>query len=181
MAARDHLPEIISRFKEGESLHSIGASIGVSRERVRQIVVVAGLTGRRGGKSLPPQQRGFQQMKGVQDRRLARDKHRFGCEPETVLALNQGLKVADKQSLAYKFNTHRVNASKRGIEWEFTFPEWIALWENSGHLHERGRPGYCMARFNDIGPYSKTNVYFTTIGGNVADYFAMRRAEKHKH
>lgn len=55
--------------------------------------------------------------------------------------------------------TQRVNAERRGIEWQFTFETWWRLWESSGHWPERGRRigRYCMARLGDCGPYAPFN------------------------
>ena len=67
------------------------------------------------------------------------------------------------------FNDQRSVARARGIIWEFTFEEWFAVWEQSGHLAERGRNKgqYNMCRFNDIGPYSADNVFIDTHVNNI--------------
>ena len=59
-----------------------------------------------------------------------------------------------------EYYQHRVNARVRGVAFELTFDEWLAIWEASGHLHERGRGRgkYCMARDGDKGPYAVGNV-----------------------
>ena len=53
-----------------------------------------------------------------------------------------------------KFQQQKYMAKRRGIEFLFTFEEWIKMWEDSGKWNERGRGAkkYCMARHNDIGP-----------------------------
>lgn len=58
------------------------------------------------------------------------------------------------------FCSHRTDAKRRNITFNLTFEEWLAIWEQSGHLHERGtRKGqYCMARFGDVGSYAIDNV-----------------------
>ena len=63
-----------------------------------------------------------------------------------------------------KFQQQKYMAKRRGIEFLFTFEEWIKMWEDSGKWNERGRGAkkYCMARHNDIGPYAVGNVSIQT-------------------
>src|SRR6266436_2773794 len=59
-----------------------------------------------------------------------------------------------------KFSKHRTQAGQRGVPFLMTFDEWMEIWMDSGHWHERGlkRGQYVMARFGDKGPYSIDNV-----------------------
>lgn len=59
-----------------------------------------------------------------------------------------------------QYNDHKSGAKVRGIPFLLTFEEWLQIWEDSGHFHERGnrRNQYCMARFGDVGPYAVGNV-----------------------
>lgn len=70
-----------------------------------------------------------------------------------------------------QYRMHRLHARHRGIPWEFTYVSWCLFWAESGHLHERGRKRgqYCMARFNDEGLYSPSNVKIITVGANVSE------------
>lgn len=86
--------------------------------------------------------------------------YQYGCEIEEVLSLNGGLSLSDKTSAAQKYRAQRWMADKRGIDWEFTFPSWCAVWFESGKWEQRGvlPHQYCMARHGDVGPYSPSNV-----------------------
>lgn len=66
---------------------------------------------------------------------------------------------------------HKYNASIRNIDFLLTFEEWIQIWVESGHLHERGckRGQYCMARFGDKGPYAVGNVKIILHKDNIAE------------
>jgi hypothetical protein len=69
------------------------------------------------------------------------------------------------------FREHKNGAKRRGIEFCFTFEEWVNWWEiNLGPtwLQKRGiRLGqYCMARNNDLGPYHPDNVKCLTCSEN---------------
>lgn len=59
-----------------------------------------------------------------------------------------------------RFVQQKADARRRGIAFVLTFAEWLNVWAISGHLPERGRGRgkYCMARFQDKGPYAIGNV-----------------------
>ena len=79
--------------------------------------------------------------------------------------------MTEEYILKNKFWSQRRSAKARGIEWYFTFEEWLHLWEKSGKLHLRGRTKgkYCMARKGDIGPYSIDNVEIIPFEQNNKD------------
>lgn len=62
--------------------------------------------------------------------------------------------------LKMRYREQRGMARLRGIPFLLTFPEWMQIWRDSGHLHHRGcrQSQYVMARFNDAGPYAIGNV-----------------------
>lgn len=96
----------------------------------------------------------------------------YGCSYQEAVAINAGRRLADKDGLASKYNFQRLNAARRGIEWQLSFSEWVSIWMESGHYSERGRGhGYCMARRGDIGPYSKNNVSIITCAKNSSDSY----------
>jgi hypothetical protein len=61
--------------------------------------------------------------------------------------------------------------NRRNVQWDLTFEDWLDIWLQSGHLHERGKGigKYCMARKNDAGPYAVGNVYITLHQQNNVD------------
>jgi hypothetical protein len=76
-----------------------------------------------------------------------------------------------ESKLHFRYRQQRANARGRGIRWRLTFEEWLRIWEQSGHLNERGcRSGqYCMARYGDKGPYVAWNVKIITHSSNVSE------------
>lgn len=72
------------------------------------------------------------------------------------------------RKLRYVYRKQRRNAELRGVDFQLTFEEWLKLWEDSGHLAERGpRKGqYCMARYGDKGSYKVGNVRICTVTEN---------------
>lgn len=74
----------------------------------------------------------------------------------------------DIKKLKIDFQNQRSSAKRRKIEFNLTFEEWLNWWCESGHLHERGprREQYCMARYNDSGPYALGNIKCVTTNDN---------------
>jgi hypothetical protein len=79
----------------------------------------------------------------------------------------------------YRYNQQMGGAQKRGIVWEFTFETWYKVWSDSGYYNQMGsRKGqYCMARTNDAGPYSPSNVRITTTSDNHKE--AVNQTRRH--
>ena len=67
-----------------------------------------------------------------------------------------------------KFNNQRKQARNRGIEFLFSFEEWMKIWIESGFWHERGchKGQYVMARNGDKGPYAPWNIEIITSEEN---------------
>jgi len=70
-----------------------------------------------------------------------------------------------------KYIRHRTNAIRRGIDWQFTFETWWQVWQESGKWEERGVGAgkYCMARYDDYGPYSPENVKIISMVENTKE------------
>jgi len=82
-----------------------------------------------------------------------------------------------------KFGTHKRRAKNHGIEFLLTFSEWLKIWADSGHFHERGikKGQYVMARFGDKGPYAIGNVKIITNAENVSEAHKGRpKSEEHR-
>jgi hypothetical protein len=71
----------------------------------------------------------------------------------------------------HKFLRQRWHAKDRGIEWHLTYEQWLVIWLESGHWHQRGnRVGcYVMARHGDTGPYAVGNVSIITCSQNISE------------
>jgi hypothetical protein len=81
-----------------------------------------------------------------------------------------GIKLAE-----WKFQKHKAQSKFRGIDFNFTFEEWINWWLSYGvdktldiKWPPKTRP--CMSRYNDTGPYEISNVYFSTHDQNLKDH-----------
>ncbi len=81
---------------------------------------------------------------------------------------------AYRNPIRVAYDTQYGNADSRGIAWRFTFPQWVAWWEQQlgpDWFKLRGvhRYEYCMARFGDEGPYAVWNVECITNAQNCSD------------
>ena len=70
-----------------------------------------------------------------------------------------------------KYQTHKSTAKIRGVDFNLTFAEWMAIWQQSGNFHLRGRGTgtYVMSRYNDTGPYAIGNVFIQPNIQNIID------------
>jgi len=65
-----------------------------------------------------------------------------------------------------KYSTQKAYAKQRGIDWQFTYDEWIAWWGDD--IINRGpkKGQLVMARNGDTGPYHPSNVRKATCAEN---------------
>lgn len=77
----------------------------------------------------------------------------------------------DLKALLLAFRRQRNSAKHRGVSWEISFDEWMSTWKSSGKLELRGigYGKYVMARYGDIGPYSKENIEIVPCEKNAKD------------
>ena len=83
-----------------------------------------------------------------------------------------------KMDIRYRrYQEQRLGSLQRGIPWLLPYWEWLQVWEESGHFHERGRKKgeWVMARYGDEGPYSRENVSIIRAEKNVSDAHRKRR------
>lgn len=79
----------------------------------------------------------------------------------------------DQYKKAYQ--THKYNCNGKTdvdgnpVEMRLSFDEWLAIWNASGHLAQRGRgkDKYVMSRIDDRGHYESGNVEVITHAENV--------------
>lgn len=163
----DH-PELVSRYRAGETLQQVGDSYGVSRERIRQILDGMGVRAKEGGIAKTARKRKAE-AKAKNEARFFR-KYGMTRERYREVQSNVGAQGAKPYECYYM---QRRNALARGIPWHFTFVSWWDMWERSGKWAERGRASrdsYVMARYGDEGPYEPRNVRIIRVHENNSEW-----------
>jgi hypothetical protein len=66
---------------------------------------------------------------------------------------------------------HKMNAKARGVPFQLTYRQWLAVWTLSGKWRRRGREPrqYVMCRKGDRGAYAIGNVYIATNAYNMRE------------
>ena len=72
------------------------------------------------------------------------------------------------------FIEHRGNATRRGIEFQFTFEDWTEWWGEDFNKQGLGRDDLCMCRNGDEGAYELGNIYKATRSQNADDALRKR-------
>ncbi len=121
--------------------------------------------------------------------RVEYDRARYRANKAQVKAASSAYRVANKEKVAeYRaihakritYNTQKSQAKSRGIEFLFSFEEWIEWWGDD--YVKRGREGHelVMARNGDIGPYAPHNVKKITASENQAEKWGNIRKKEIK-
>ena len=74
------------------------------------------------------------------------------------------------------YRAQKSSAKRRGIEFEFSFDEWMEWWGDDYHLRGNKYGQLAMCRFMDKGPYAPDNCYKGTNSAN-ASYARERERE----
>lgn len=144
-------------YRRGVTMKKIGEQYGLSRERVRQILKLDGLTGKDGGQSVHRKAAAAicaEQPRRAELRLRERVLAKWGISVDVWREHNQA------NGLLRAFGQQRDSAKKRGIQWCLTFAQWLDFWRASGKLDLRGRGTgkYVMARDGGRGPYAIGNI-----------------------
>jgi hypothetical protein len=154
------------RFRNGETLAAIGAEYGLTRERVRQVLVLRKGIDRTDGGAFA---RANQKRAKVDSRREGEAWAKWGCSRADYLSLLQMGKDLSAKGVSRErqpigaFIAQKRTAKMRGIAWGLTLWQWWTIWQESGRWEERGRgSGYMMCRKGDAGGYTADNVFIAT-------------------
>lgn len=156
-------PETVSRnqvicdaFASGRTLAAIGADYGISRERVRQILVANGVSADSGGVALSARQKKV----ASQEARNSNKLRIWGISLEEWTRLNT-IKNPLGENPFRAFTSYRRNARKYGDDrWRISFVEWWAMWEASGLWGKKGSSDerIVMIRTNPAGNFEAANL-----------------------
>ena len=68
-----------------------------------------------------------------------------------------------------EYHMQRAAAKHRGIDWQFTYDEWIEWWGEDIINRGRSSSNFVMARHNDVGPYHPSNVRKALLTENSSE------------
>lgn len=176
--------EILSIFKTGATYLEIATRYKISGERVRQIIdnfkKKTSLSGGIEIRRVILERKRKEKNKIDLQKKKSYIRKKYGISLDEFKAIcNQYGNSSGSASPFKKFNSHKANSIKRGIPFLFSFSEWFDAWIKSGKFEQRGRGfGYVMARYGDVGPYSKDNVYICTAAQNTADQYKSGKERK---
>lgn len=87
--------------------------------------------------------------------------------------MKEGYKGSPKHRYTEQKAASRKRVDKLGspIHWNLSFVEWMKVWEESEHWHERGtsKGQYVMSRIDDIGHYEMGNIVIKLSTDNVSE------------
>lgn len=164
MATKNRLDTIIDlRLNQKMSLRAIADRIGLTHERVRQILQAHGIktsrsqpTGRRvrSGYNLDPE----------------RVQHLYGCSLEELRAVQGRATLSDPHSPASMYRLHRKR-HLREPGWELSFPQWWTLWGGRWSKRER----WVLTPLHDDQPVSLSNVSLITRSELMRRYWKTKK------
>ena len=172
---RKGIQKIARRYLSGGTCTAIADEVGLTAERVRQILRALGISRLQGGVSLRTARRQLLQDK-ERLRKLERTARRnYRCsheEVERVLAEWRAISPAYRRlphwshrSPLHRFRVFSASASRnRRRPVALTLPEWWTVWKDSGHWknYGRGRRRHHMEVRNPTRPVDVRNVLVTS-------------------
>lgn len=152
-ASVEKLDMIVQRLESGATLQEIGDSLGVTRERVRQLAAKRRITG----------QVGLSKRKSIREEKFLRERDAryqgtYGCSYGEVIALNEGIPLSHPHSktLGYRMWVRNVLGTMRSTG-TLNFPQWCEAWGD--HWKDRGRGNsYRISRIDRTKPFTPDNV-----------------------
>lgn len=161
--------KIIDLYKRGSTQNQISKEMGVSKQRVDQILKRNSISRTDGGIFVAKKIR----EEAKQKERDSRHIKKYGCsyfEYRRILTLKDG----NGNSPQKCYRKQKSSAARRKIEWKFIFYSWWMAWEKSGKWEERGcgYGKYVMGRKDDKGPYSVGNIEIITCSENISNGYA---------
>jgi hypothetical protein len=164
--------KMVTMYRQGLTLEKIGQSFGLTRERVRQILVKNGIRREDGGQAKCARAKSA----AHQLRKEADAIKRYGVTYEQA-------RLASASGLMRAYVMQRNNAGKRGIAWNLNFAQWYDVWLVSGKLDQRGRGKgkYVMSRIKDAGGYEIGNVHIQLAVENSREAVAKWLGKRKQH
>jgi hypothetical protein len=166
----DAWPEIVRRYTQaGDTQQAIGADYKVTKQRIQQGLLARGIT----AADSPRITKQKQVLAETLEARMARYMPGVRCTKREYLTIVQ---VEPKSIRAWR--RFLRNADARDVAVEFTFPQWWAVWQESGRWEQRGvGKGYGMFRPDSTQPYKVGNADIRSGVEQASQIWVRRRQE----
>jgi hypothetical protein len=147
---RKSIEKIARRYLSGETCAAIAEDVGLTAERVRQILRHLGISRLQGGVSLRTRRRLRAELADKERRSERHAQRYYRCtreEVEDVIREWRAMSAAHRRlphwaprSPLHRFRVFCASLGRtRGRPVTITLPEWWAMWKDSGHWSTYGR------------------------------------------
>ena len=167
---------IAEKFKNGQTLSSIGKEYGISRQAVQIIISRSKLDRSNGGYfgSKARIKERAEIKKEKQRNHIKKINDKYGMNYKDVRELQTTLCDTTCPTLTnptYVFFRKKHNAIRAGINWTLKFGDWWKLWSESGKWEERGRKNheYVLGRKTNKRGFTPENSVIITNKENIAN------------
>jgi len=159
---QDRTDYIISQFlpPNFRTMQDISDELGISKQRVHQILKSNNIKANDGGKKLKIKLSKAQKKINNKQKRQRSILRQYGCTEKEALMINGGKPLNTVGTPAYKYKCYCHNLNKKDIDCNLSFPEWYSVWQKSGKYGQMkpGRGGYSLVRKDTSAPASVGNV-----------------------
>jgi len=174
LSADERADAMVTAYRSGKTLQEIGNAYGITRERVRQILKLKGVSYENGrGKVVQAHQKAkaADYYAGLNRRCFART----GMNRDEYDAARKTQSPCGTDA-ATAFRSQRNQAKHCRVKWDLTFAEWWEVWQSSGKWDQRGKGAghYFLARKNLSLPFQSGNVEVV----ECASYHSLRRSQE---
>ncbi len=134
--------QICDRFMNGESASELGEAFGVTRQAIAYILKAHGIKTSQGGRT----KQGVVNRQALYDAVNKRCMERYGITTEEKKRLGRLYSHLNRPPTT-TYSRNKRDKIRRGYGYVLTFPQWWALWMDSGHWPNYGRSkgSYVMA------------------------------------
>lgn len=140
------------RKRQRRSLREIAESVGLSKERVRQVLIERGVS----PQQHPPESNRKKRLQLTEEQL----RQRYGCTLEELGRIQGNRIMEDRASPAGLYRMQRNRSLRLNRGWAFTLPTWWALWES--HWLDRVRGNLVMVPLNTGQPIGPGNARIIT-------------------